>query len=92
MPGVQKERRHVIADSQDEIGKSKYQNNRNDMSSAFDTIDQEQLLEILKPVIYEDEIRLIQLLLGNTNTGMKINGTKENISLMSSVGTPQVIV
>ena len=36
------------------------------MSAAFDTIDKDILLQILKNIVEEDELRLIQFLLSNT--------------------------
>ena len=39
-----------------------------DMSAAFDTINREFLLKILKEIVKEDELRLIQFLLSNTWT------------------------
>ena len=36
------------------------------MSAAFDTIDRDILQQILKNIVEEDELRLIQFLLSNT--------------------------
>merc|ERR1712115_733560 len=38
-----------------------------DMSAAFDTIQRQRLLQILEQFLEEDEIRLVQFLLSNTN-------------------------
>ena len=49
-----------------------------DMSSAFDTIDRQTLLDILTEIIGEDELRIIRFLLSDTTMNTRINGaTKE---------------
>ncbi|GFR83905.1 very-long-chain enoyl-CoA reductase [Elysia marginata] len=55
------------------------------MSAAFDTINRSQILDILKTIIKEDELRIIRFLLSNT----EINGSSKAIPFMSNVGTPQ---
>ena len=50
-----------------------------DMSSAFDTIDRQTLLDILREIIEEDELRIIRFLLSDIIINTRINGaTKEN--------------
>ncbi|XP_057310033.1 uncharacterized protein LOC130648030 [Hydractinia symbiolongicarpus] len=44
-----------------------------DMSSAFDTIKRDELLNILGNVINEDELRLIRFLLANTSLEIRIS-------------------
>ena len=59
------------------------------MSAAFDTIDRDILLQILKNIVEEDELRLIQFLLRNTHINTRINNTVINAPFISNVGTPQ---
>ena len=61
------------------------------MSAAFDTIDRDILLQILKKIVEEDELRLIQFLLSNTHTHIntRINNADINAPFTSNVGTPQ---
>ena len=59
------------------------------MSAAFDTIDRDIPLQILKNIIEEDELRLIQFLLSNTHTNTRINNADINASFTSNVGPPQ---
>ena len=60
-----------------------------DMSAAFDTIDRDILLQILKNIVEEDELRLIQFLLSNTHINTRINNADINAPFTSNVGTPQ---
>ena len=60
------------------------------MSAAFDTIDRDILLQILKNIVEEDELRLIQFLLSNTHINTRINNADINAPFTSNVGTPQV--
>ena len=60
-----------------------------DMSAAFDTINRERLLQILDKFLDEDEIRLVQFLLSNTNISIKVNGTTQELPFLSNIGTPQ---
>ena len=39
-----------------------------DMSSAFDTIEREELMQALELILKKDEIRMCQLLLTETST------------------------
>ena len=51
---------------------------KKDMSSAFDTIDRQTLLDILREIVEEDELRIIRFLLSDTIINTRINGaTKE---------------
>ena len=59
------------------------------MSAAFDTINRSQILDILKTIIKEDELRIIRFLLSNTEINTKINGSSKAMPFMSNVGTPQ---
>ena len=56
-----------------------------DMSAAFDTINR----DILKDIVEEDELRLIQFLLSNTYINTRINNADINAPFTSNVGTPQ---
>ena len=59
------------------------------MSAAFDTIDRDILLQILKNIVEVDELRLIQFLLSNTHINISINNADINAPFTSNVGTPQ---
>ena len=54
-----------------------------DMSSAFDIIKREKLLEILSSFLNSDEIRMIQLLLSNTTLKIKLNNVNKERKLFS---------
>ena len=60
-----------------------------DMSAAFDTIKREKLLQILETFLEEDEIRLVQFLLSDTNISIKVNGATKELPFLSNIGTPQ---
>ena len=60
-----------------------------DMSAAFDTIQRQRLLQILEQFLEEDEIRLVQFLLSNTNISIKVNGATQELPFLSNIGTPQ---
>ena len=60
-----------------------------DMSSAFDTIDRTKLLEILDPIISEDDSRIIRFLLSNTKLSPNVINSTEDTSFNSNIGTPQ---
>ena len=55
-----------------------------DMSSAFDTIRREKLIEILKSFLDEDEVRIIRLLLSNTT--LDIMNNVETEPFTSNIG------
>ena len=60
-----------------------------DMSSAFDTIDRQTILNVLKDAgCTEDEIRLVRLLLTNTILKINVNGTL-SIQFQTSTGAFQ---
>ena len=59
------------------------------MSSAFDTIDRKLLLDILKDILDEDEMRLVRFLLSNTNISIKVKGATDEMPFLANVGTPQ---
>ena len=56
-----------------------------DMSSAFDTIHCEKLLDIIDEVFGEDERRMARLLLTNTTLEVRVNGA-ETVSFKSNMG------
>ncbi|XP_065062423.1 uncharacterized protein LOC135689200 [Rhopilema esculentum] len=58
------------------------------MRSAFDTIRREQLVDIAKKFLVEDEVRMIQLLLSNTTLDVRINNA-ETEPFSSNMGSPQ---
>ena len=60
-----------------------------DMSAAFDTIERKTLLDILKTIIEEDELRIVRFLLSNTSLNVKIVGATEEKEFTSNIGTPQ---
>ena len=45
-----------------------------DMSSAFDTINREKLMEILDSILEKDEVCIIRTLLSNTTLEVKVEG------------------
>ena len=59
-----------------------------DMSSAFDTIRRNKLIEILETFFDEDEMRITRLLLSDTKLEIKMRGT-ETESFTSNIGSPQ---
>jgi len=58
------------------------------MSSAFDTIRCDTLINIVKNFLDEDEVRMIQLLLSNTTLDIRINKA-ETEPFNSNMGSPQ---
>ena len=59
-----------------------------DMSSAFDTIRRDTLINIVKNFLDEDEVRMIQLLLSNTTLDIRINKA-ETKPFNSNMGSRQ---
>ena len=59
-----------------------------DMSSAFDTIKRDKLIEIVSTFLDEDEIRMIRFLLTNTSLEIKMNDI-ETQPFESNIGSPQ---
>ena len=58
------------------------------MSSAFDTIDRQTSLDILREIIEEDELRIIRFLLRDTIISTRINGATKEKPLESNIGSP----
>ena len=59
-----------------------------DMSSAFDTIKRKNLIDELKLILHEDELRMCRLLLSNTTIMIKF-GSNEPETVETNVGSPQ---
>ncbi|XP_029654334.1 uncharacterized protein LOC115227732 [Octopus sinensis] len=59
-----------------------------DMSKAFDSINRSKLLIVLKNIIDEDSLRMIHMLLSETQLFVRI-GPKESRLFPANVGTPQ---
>ena len=60
-----------------------------DISSAFDAIDTQTLLDILREIIEEDELRIIRFLLSDTTINTRINGATKEKPFESNIGLPQ---
>ena len=58
-----------------------------DLSSAFDTIHRDKLLDILKDIVDRDELTLIRFLLANTKLNLTCGN--ESTELTTIIGTPQ---
>ena len=59
-----------------------------DMSSAFDTIYRDKIIEIAKDILDEDEIKILTVLLSDTTLEVKIEGAHTN-AFTSNIGSPQ---
>ena len=59
-----------------------------DMSSAFDTIHRDELLEISKQFLDEDGQRILRVLLSNTSIEIRINGATTS-PISTNIGGPQ---
>ncbi len=59
-----------------------------DMSSAFDTIHRDELLEISKQFLDEDGQRILRVLLSNTSIEIRIKGAKTE-PIETNIGGPQ---
>ena len=59
-----------------------------DMSSAFDTIDREELMSILEEFLDEDEVRMCRLLLSTTTTTLRFDNSPEQ-TFSTNKGSPQ---
>ena len=59
-----------------------------EMSSAFDTVNRKELLDKLKQVIDEDELRMSRLLLSDTTMTLRFNNHAEE-TFSSNKGSPQ---
>ncbi|GFR64684.1 very-long-chain enoyl-CoA reductase [Elysia marginata] len=60
-----------------------------DMSAAFDTTNRKELLTILKEIVEEDELRIIQFLLSETTLDVKVNGCTQENPFTTNIGTLQ---
>ena len=59
-----------------------------DLSSAFDTINREELISILTKIVDKDALRMIRLLLSNTSLDIKMKGASTE-PFDSNIGSPQ---
>ena len=59
-----------------------------DLSRAFDTVDRDKLLSVLKPLLDDDEIRLIRLLLQAAMLSLRLS-LRLFSPYESNTGTPQ---
>ena len=59
-----------------------------DMSSAFDTIHRDELLNISEQFLDEDGLRILRLLLSNTSIELRIKGAKTE-PIATNIGGPQ---
>ena len=59
-----------------------------DMSSAFDTIDRNKLVQILETFLDEDEVRMVRRLLSKTTLEVRVKGAKSE-PFESNIGSPQ---
>ena len=59
-----------------------------DMSSAFDTIDREELMMVLENIIDEDELRMCRLLLSDTKMKLRFDNHIEE-TFKTNKGSPQ---
>ena len=59
-------------------------------SSAFDIIDRQTLLDILREIVEKDELKIIiRYLLSDTIINTRINGATKEKSFESNIGSPQ---
>ena len=58
------------------------------MSSAFDTIDRNKLVQIVETFLDEDEVRMIRRLLSKTTLEVRVKGAKTE-PFESNIGSPQ---
>ena len=58
------------------------------MSSAFDVIWKDKLIEIIEEFLEENEMKILRVLLSDTNLEIKIQGA-DTKSLKSNIGSPQ---
>ena len=59
-----------------------------DMSSAFDTISRNKLLEITNEILDDDEMRILRILLSETTLEVRVNGASTT-AFESNIGSPQ---
>ena len=60
-----------------------------DMSSAFDTIDRNQLINTYYKIIPRDEIQLLPKLSTETNLEIKIESFQNHETFPTNIGSPQ---
>ena len=60
-----------------------------DMSSAFDTIRRQKLIEIFSTFLDQDELRIIQFLLADTTLDIKMDGVSKPEPFSTNMGSPQ---
>ena len=58
------------------------------MSTAFNTIDRKQLLQLLTNLVAEAKKRIIQFLLSNTTLTVKISDANTEEPFLTNIGTP----
>ena len=58
------------------------------MSSAFDTINRQKLMEIAEQILDEDSQRMLRVLLSETTVEVRIKGA-ESTSFPTNIGSPQ---
>ena len=58
-----------------------------DMSSAFDTIHRDKIIEIANEIFDEDEVRILRVLLSDTTIERKVKGA-QTIPFKSNIGSP----
>ena len=59
------------------------------MAAPFDTIDRNQLLNIIATIVNEDDLKIIRFLLSNTKINTRINGATKTNTFISNVGLPK---
>ncbi|GFR58621.1 very-long-chain enoyl-CoA reductase, partial [Elysia marginata] len=59
------------------------------MSTAFDTITIDELLEILEPIIHEDKTRMMRFLMSNIAINTKIDRTARQKPFTGNAGRPR---
>ena len=59
-----------------------------DMSSAFDTMERNKLLDVVSQFMSEDNVRILRILLSNTSVELQIKGA-ESSAFKSNIGGPQ---
>ena len=64
-------------------------NGIHDMSSAFDTIRRQKLLEIFATFLEHDEAEIMQFLLSDTTLDIKMDGVSEPKEFSTNMGSPQ---
>lgn len=58
------------------------------MSAAFDTIHRHKVIKELETILDEDELRMSQLLLGNTTITIQ-TGNIQSEEVKTNIGSPQ---